>query len=157
MIRDINEPISSNGLHAGWTYADVKYDLFLAPDAELVFGERHNGPAVPGAQYKDSDLLPRLPGWREAYAQALNPEDGSTTAADLEQALRTTFNAPSIALKHIIVGVNQGNGYPYQRYGFFPDGTQPAIPIEEWGAVKLYIPPSRLVSTLHKATQRQRR
>lgn len=76
---------------------------------------------VKGAEYNYSDRLMEWNGW-EKYEAAWNAAKASSheprSAAYVELYLRTLLDKPNLKLVHVMAGVNWGNGYPYQVYGY---------------------------------------
>lgn len=93
----------------------------------LLTGHRLTDGYVTGATYAYSD---RLHQWHYARRDAardaaLAAHPDTSTAAHCEAYLRSLLNDDGLTLVHIMAGVNLGNGYPYQIYGYI--SSAPAV------------------------------
>lgn len=119
--RDKNKTIQNFAPHYTQTEYRNAQTVYLDTNSKL------DGDAVSGAEYAYSD---RLRSWvgLDAYDAAWSAvkEEGVPlrSAAFVEALLRRVWNDDSIQVVHILAGVNWGNGYPYQVYGYTKEDTQ---------------------------------
>lgn len=111
-------------------YSDMRFNteqtVFLR-DGQKLYPDYT--PTVKGAEYNYSD---RIWQWdwdkanetRQAAQDSLKSKD--LTPVYYEAWLRLYFGKPNLLLVHIITGVNKSNGYDYQVFGYFPEGTADA-------------------------------
>lgn len=77
---------------------------------------------IKGASYDYSDRLWQWD-WNKAdtVTKAIEGLDRRSPAF-IQEFLRRYFDKPSLVLVHVMAGFNVGNGYPYQVYGYLPEG-----------------------------------
>ena len=118
VIRSMYQPISRMYFIPHYTNPlfDSPQTIFLREDYELEINSI-DILVVKGAHYIYSDRLPYDKGdiWDKVKETGLD----IFTSAFREIYLREILGYPDLTLVHILSGVNLGNGYPYQVYGFF--------------------------------------
>jgi len=118
VIQDMQIPISREYFKPHYTNPlfDSSQTIFLREGYELE-GNSIDLLVVKGAHYIYSDRLPHDKDgiWDKIKETGLE----IFTAAFQELYLREILGSPDLTLVHILSGVNLGNGYPYQVYGFF--------------------------------------
>lgn len=55
---------------------------------------------------------------KQAWAESGSAGLGKATAARIEDYLRRYYDNQTIVIRHIVSGVNLGNGYPYNVFGY---------------------------------------
>jgi len=93
--------------------------VFLAEGKKM--HKEHGTDFVEGASYEYSDRLVQWNGpdkCEEAAKKAKAVAGNVDSAQYYEEYLRILLNNPKLDLVHIVSGVNRGNGYPYQVFGY---------------------------------------
>jgi hypothetical protein len=104
----------------------------LYVDSEGTFSKLQSRPGEPGVllgcKYVDSDHLRGAQGlpmdFYAASGEAADEVGNNDSPRFFEEALRRTYDKSELTLRHLIVGCNVGNGYPYLRFGFTMPGQE---------------------------------
>lgn len=121
--RDSQRPVDHLNPHYTNEYFKRAQTVYLAQGYTLKVGITEH---VEGAGYDYSD---RLRQWDYGKADAAwkaareRFNDDMRTAEAHEFYLRLYFDAPNLALVHILAGYNLSTGHPYQVYGYFKEGA----------------------------------
>jgi hypothetical protein len=111
----------------------------LYVDREGTFSKLRSRPGEPGAllgcKYVDSDHLQRAQGlpmdFYAASGESADEVGNNDSPRFFEEALRRAYDTSELTLRHLIVGCNVGNGYPYLRFGFTMPGQEEAAVAKE--------------------------
>lgn len=119
----------------------------LFRDSEGIFsenGRREYPGRLLGCSYKHSDIGDQMPA--TVVAGGLDPDEARNKAAEsvgnrnspryFEEMLRNRYGDPEIILRHLIVGCNKGNGYPYFVMGITKPGLEAAAQAVELAEIE---------------------
>lgn len=111
--RDLHPHYSDDRFFSGKTMT-----AFLA-EGQVVQRTGYGSEEVEGAHYVYSDRFAGHERWTDkAFALAKEKAGNDSSASFYEELLRDVLEDPTLSLSHIITGVNVGNGFDYQVFGY---------------------------------------
>ncbi|MGR9108712.1 MAG: hypothetical protein ACU843_17475 [Gammaproteobacteria bacterium] len=99
---------------------------FMKGDAQTVYCEkpsdissgRHGGDYIKGLHYDYSDRLWEWdPNLHRKSVEFANRSDCAKGSAEWIERFLSNYYGYPVTLRHVLAGVNVGNGYPYSIYG----------------------------------------